>query len=168
MDVDHRRSARTRFHLHDRSRSRQAELAVCWHGIRPVLHDSTAGEKWIPLKGRTPDDRGPGPGNSASEKTTWPLGRLGAVSTSWMITLHLRELSEELVEKDAHIFPIKKALMYIETNPLGGGDKAFQGASFFTAPNPPFGATFTYWLGNSLETQKGKRQIPGSCAGQTG
>lgn len=70
----------------------------------------------------------------------------------------LRELSDSLVEKDAHIFPIRKGLMYIQTNPLGGGKKAFQGASFFVASNPPFGATITYYLKKSLRTKQSVRE----------
>ena len=70
----------------------------------------------------------------------------------------LRELSTELLEKDAHIFPVKKAWMYIQSNPMGGGGKGFQGSSFFTAPNPPFGATFTYYMKETLKTKKSERQ----------
>jgi hypothetical protein len=70
----------------------------------------------------------------------------------------LRALSSELLAKDAHLFPIKKTPLYIQPDPLGGSDKAFQGANFFTAPNPPFGATFTYYLKDSLKTKKGDRQ----------
>ena len=70
----------------------------------------------------------------------------------------LRNLSTELLEKPAHLFPIKKAQLYIQSDPLGDGDKAFQGASYFTAPNPPFGATFTYYLKESLKTKKSERQ----------
>ncbi len=70
----------------------------------------------------------------------------------------LRELSDALLQKEAHIFPIKKAWMYIQARPLGGREKAFQGASFFTAPNPPFGAVFTYYLKESLTTRKEKRK----------
>src|SRR3989449_7669959 len=36
--------------------------------------------------------------------------------------------------------------------------KSFQGESFFTAENPPFGATFTYYLKEELKTKKVKRQ----------
>ena len=31
----------------------------------------------------------------------------------------LRGLNKEMIEKDAHLFPIKTALEYIESNPLG-------------------------------------------------
>ncbi|MFH1755456.1 MAG: glycosyl hydrolase [Candidatus Latescibacterota bacterium] len=70
----------------------------------------------------------------------------------------LRYLSAETLDKEAFLFPIKKAWMYIQTNPLAGTDKAYQGASFFTAPNPPFGSTFTYYLQESLQTNKELRQ----------
>lgn len=48
--------------------------------------------------------------------------------------------------------------MYIQSQPLGGRGKSFQGEAFFTADNPPFGATFTYYLKESLKTKKQKRQ----------
>ena len=70
----------------------------------------------------------------------------------------LREVSEDLIAQDAHLFPIKKAWMYIQDAPLAGDGKAFQGASFYIAPNPPFGATFTYYLKESLKTRKQVRQ----------
>ncbi len=70
----------------------------------------------------------------------------------------LRQVSEELLEKEAALFPVKDAWWYIEKRPLGRGDKATQGAAFFTAPNPPFGAVFTYYLRDELETRKKQRQ----------
>jgi photosystem II stability/assembly factor-like uncharacterized protein len=70
----------------------------------------------------------------------------------------LRHLTPETLEKNAFLFPIKKAWMYIQTNPLAGKEKAYQGASFFTAPNPPFGATFTYYVKSSMKTDKEVRQ----------
>ena len=48
--------------------------------------------------------------------------------------------------------------MYIQSQPLGGRGKSFQGESFYTADNPPFGATFTYYLKEELKTKKAKRQ----------
>ena len=53
----------------------------------------------------------------------------------------LRELNKNLVDKDAYIFTVKNALMYIPTVGRYG-----QGASYFKAPNPDFGAAFTYYL----------------------
>lgn len=70
----------------------------------------------------------------------------------------LRNLKPESLEKDPALFPVKAAWMYIEGAPLGLAGKAFQGHSFYTAPNPPFGAVFTYYLPESYETRKAKRQ----------
>jgi photosystem II stability/assembly factor-like uncharacterized protein len=56
------------------------------------------------------------------------------------------------------IFPVKDALLYAQSSPLGGGGKSFLGETFFTADNPPFGATFTVYLREALKTQKQRRQ----------
>jgi len=48
--------------------------------------------------------------------------------------------------------------MYIERHPLGGKRKAFQGDAFYTADNPVFGVTFTYYLKDKLKTRKETRQ----------
>jgi photosystem II stability/assembly factor-like uncharacterized protein len=53
----------------------------------------------------------------------------------------LRELNSDLVNKYAYFFPVKDALMYIPTVGRYG-----QGASYFKATNPEFGAVFTYYL----------------------
>jgi hypothetical protein len=41
---------------------------------------------------------------------------------------------------------------------VGFRAKASQGASYFTSPNPPFGAVFTYYLAEGLETREAARQ----------
>lgn len=60
--------------------------------------------------------------------------------------------------KTAHIFPIKDALAFIESNPLGTRGKASQGEAFFTTPNPAIGATFTYYLAEKPQTLAGQRR----------
>jgi photosystem II stability/assembly factor-like uncharacterized protein len=70
----------------------------------------------------------------------------------------LRDLNTQLLQADAHIFPIKTADLYIQRRSLGGGEKASQGSMFYTAPNPPFGATFTVYLKDSLKTNRAQRQ----------
>jgi hypothetical protein len=59
-----------------------------------------------------------------------------------------------MLEQEAALFPVRKAWWYIERPTLGFGKKASQGADFFTADNPPFGAVFTYYLKDSLQTKK--------------
>lgn len=70
----------------------------------------------------------------------------------------LRTLTEELVKKSGHFFPIKPALSYVESSPLGLSGPGTQGASHFVSPNPNFGAVFTYYLKDVPESIKSKRQ----------
>jgi hypothetical protein len=69
----------------------------------------------------------------------------------------LRGLTRQTLEKEAVLFPVKPALAYIESSPLGGRGKADQSDSFFVAPNPPFGATFTYYLKDEIRTLQEQR-----------
>lgn len=80
----------------------------------------------------------------------------------------LRSTKPEDLEKDSILFPVKKAPLYIESMRLGLPGKGFQGASFFTAPNPPFGATFTYYLKEKLLTKKEQREKAGKEAEKAG
>jgi hypothetical protein len=57
----------------------------------------------------------------------------------------LRSLTPEALEKPAILFPLKRSWMYMEALPLGLRGKSFQGDSFYTAENPPFGAVVTYY-----------------------
>ena len=61
------------------------------------------------------------------------------------------------VPEDILLCPMRRAWLYIEDRPLGG-PKGYQGDSFFTAENPPFGAVLTYYLPKSLETLQSKRR----------
>ncbi len=70
----------------------------------------------------------------------------------------LRNLSQETLKKDAEIFPIKDALMFIPANPFGFRGVGFQGASFYSAPNPDVGAVFTYYLKDEIKSLKEKRR----------
>jgi hypothetical protein len=70
----------------------------------------------------------------------------------------LREVSETALQEEALLFPVRRAWWYIERRPLGEGGKASQGAAYYTAPNPPFGAIFTYYLETGLKTREEKRQ----------
>jgi hypothetical protein len=66
----------------------------------------------------------------------------------------LRQVSEEALEQDAILFPTGDALRFVEKS----SRVVDRGATFFTAPNPPFGAVFTYYLEEPLET-RAKRRI---------
>lgn len=70
----------------------------------------------------------------------------------------LRNFRKEDLTNAATIYPIKDALMFIESVPLGVRGKGFQGESFFTTPNPKVGAVFTYYLKDDIKTIKEKRR----------
>jgi hypothetical protein len=61
------------------------------------------------------------------------------------------------LDKEALTFPVKRALAYIPSTPFGLKEKAFLGETFFTAPNPPFGAVFTYYLKDEVKTKRKAR-----------
>ena len=65
----------------------------------------------------------------------------------------LREVSSEMLAQEAHLFTPRKALLYVPRDVAGGA----QGATYYAAPNPDFGATFTYYLKTGSTTLKGER-----------
>lgn len=69
----------------------------------------------------------------------------------------LRSVSKEVLDKEAHLFPIKEALLYIPSAPLGLRGTGSQGADLWSAKNPMFGAVFTLYLKDSEATLKKAR-----------
>ncbi len=65
----------------------------------------------------------------------------------------LRNIKTETLEKEAVLFPVRKTLWYIPK--YKGG--ANLGASWYTAPNPPFGAEITYFMKEPLKSLKAER-----------
>jgi photosystem II stability/assembly factor-like uncharacterized protein len=70
----------------------------------------------------------------------------------------LREVTEEALSREAVLFPTRRAWWYVEREPFGEGGRASQGASYFAAPNPPFGAVFTYHLADDVRSREKARQ----------
>lgn len=70
----------------------------------------------------------------------------------------LRELKKENLDKRAHLFPIKDALLYVPMDPLGLEGTGFQGHNLWFSKNPAFGATFHLHLNDSWKSLKDKRQ----------
>jgi len=70
----------------------------------------------------------------------------------------LRNLEPATLEQDAVIFPVKDALIFNIAGNIGFGDRGSQGAAFYTAKNPPFGAVITYHLKDGLESLKDMRK----------
>ncbi len=70
----------------------------------------------------------------------------------------LRTLSDEALKREATLFPVRRAWWYLERQPLGGEGPSDQGASYFVAPNPPFGAVVTYLLRDNYLSRKQARR----------
>jgi hypothetical protein len=73
----------------------------------------------------------------------------------------LREVSKDQLQKDTLLFPVRDADWYIPALPYGdfeANGKGSQGDAFYVAPNPPFGAVFTYYLPGDLKTAREKRR----------
>jgi photosystem II stability/assembly factor-like uncharacterized protein len=115
------------------------------------------GQKWIQLKGGLPtiQVRDLTIQKRENDLVVGTFGRGIYILDNYT---PLRQLKPEMLKQDAQLFPVKDALMYIQSQPLGGRGKSFQGESFYTAENPPFGSTFTYYLKEELKTKKAKRQ----------
>ena len=65
----------------------------------------------------------------------------------------IREFTPAILEKEAHLFSIKDALMFPIMDAKYG-----QGADYYSAQNPAYGATFTYYLKEAPKTLKQKRK----------
>jgi photosystem II stability/assembly factor-like uncharacterized protein len=70
----------------------------------------------------------------------------------------LRQVSEPALSSPAVLFPARQAWWYVERRPLGDDGVADQGAGEYMATNPPFGAVFTYYLAEDLQSRAKQRQ----------
>jgi photosystem II stability/assembly factor-like uncharacterized protein len=69
----------------------------------------------------------------------------------------LRGLSAERLDAAALLFPPGKAQLFVPRSRIGDREKGFLGESYYTASNPPFGATFTWYLKEAPKTMKETR-----------
>ncbi|MGB5447753.1 MAG: hypothetical protein WBM80_02395 [Woeseiaceae bacterium] len=74
----------------------------------------------------------------------------------------LRELSADRLKNETVLFPVRKAHWYVPRRPLGCRDPGCagsQGDSYYIAPNPDFGAVFTYYLPEAIQSgQEARRE----------
>lgn len=115
------------------------------------------GEKWIRLKGGLPTIavRDLAIQKQENDLVAATFGRGFYVLDNYT---PLRGLTREYLQQDCRLFPVKNALLFIQSRKFGLPGKAFQGAAFYAADNPPYGATFTYYLKDDIRTQKEKRR----------
>ena len=66
----------------------------------------------------------------------------------------MRHLSQDNLSEEAYVFPVKETLQFIPSSPHSGS----RGHSYFSSPNPPYGAVITYYLKESIPTLKQQRK----------
>jgi photosystem II stability/assembly factor-like uncharacterized protein len=84
----------------------------------------------------------------------------------------LRALTPTALTAEATLFPVRRALWYHPVLLLQNRGQGSKGTDYYTAPNPPFGATFTYYLAASLESpaearRKAEQELAESAAAGT-
>ena len=70
----------------------------------------------------------------------------------------LREIEKAKQEKKNYIFPVKTALAYVPSHPIGWRKSGHFGDDFYGADNAEFGAIFTYLIDEGFESKKQIRQ----------
>nr|MCU0366647.1 hypothetical protein [Bacteroidales bacterium] len=65
----------------------------------------------------------------------------------------LRNYRKEIVEKPGYIFPVKDAKMFVQDSEFDN-----QGSMYYKAPNPPYGATITYYVDTVPKTDRDIRK----------
>ncbi|MDH3616780.1 MAG: glycosyl hydrolase, partial [Gammaproteobacteria bacterium] len=73
----------------------------------------------------------------------------------------LRDVDAGMLKNESVLFPVRKTHWYVPRRPLGcseAGCAGSQGDGYFIAPNPDFGATFTYYLPETLQTSQEARR----------
>ncbi|MGH7599389.1 MAG: glycosyl hydrolase, partial [bacterium] len=122
-----------------------------------VFFTNDGGKKWVQLKGGMPiiAVRDLAIQKRENDLTFATFGRGFYILDDYS---PLRQITPALLDAEANLFPVKKTWMYIESSPLGLRGKAFQGDSYFAAPNPPFGSVLTFYLKDEMKSRKQKRQ----------
>ena len=119
-----------------------------------VFFTVDGGQKWIQMKGSLPTIaiRDIAIQKQANDLVLATFGRGFYVLDDYSM---MRQTNKQSLEQSSMLFPVKDALMYIRSNAVFSG---FQGSSFYTAPNPPYGAAMSYYLKDAPKTLKQIRQ----------
>jgi photosystem II stability/assembly factor-like uncharacterized protein len=122
-----------------------------------VFFTTDGGNRWVQLKGKFPTIpvRDIVIQKRENDLVLATFGRGFWILDNYSV---LRNLNESKLQQDSILFPVKQAWMYMPMQPFELTGKAFNGDSFFTADNPPFGAVFTYYLKDEIKTKKKLRQ----------
>ena len=80
----------------------------------------------------------------------------------------LRDMADGALAAGAVLFPVRDAWWYVPNAPLQAPGKPTLGTTDYTAPNPDFGATFTYYLADPPETSREDRRGAERAAAERG
>ena len=121
-----------------------------------VFVTTDGGKKWVQIKGGLPTIaiRDMEIQERENDLVLASFGRGFYILDNYAPLRHMADTTG----KDAHILPIKDALIFNQTNPLGTRGKSSQGEAFFTTDNPPIGAVITYYLGDNMKTIQDERR----------
>ena len=116
------------------------------------------GKKWTQLKGGVPtiSFRDLAIQRRENDLVAASFGRSFYLFDDYSV---LREVSEDALQKEATLFSTRDAWWYIPRSHLDFEDqKGSMGASHYVAPNPEFGALFTYYLKEDLKSKAKARK----------
>lgn len=115
-----------------------------------------AGEKWFKLGGGLPtiSFRDLEIQTRENDLVAASFGRSFYVLDDYSL---LRNATSEVMASDFHIFPVRRAFWYVQSDALGG-EKGYQGDSLFNAKNPDYGAVIRYYVKDGFKSLKAKRK----------
>ncbi|MEO1052415.1 MAG: glycosyl hydrolase [Bacteroidota bacterium] len=116
------------------------------------------GQKWIKLKGGVPtiSFRDLAIQRRENDLIGASFGRGFFVFDDYSV---LREVSEAQLNSEAALFSTRKAWWYVERSVVDFDDeRGTQGGHHYVAPNPDFGAVFTYYLKDGLKSKAEQRK----------
>ena len=126
-----------------------------------LMFSTNGGGEWIPFKGGVP--------TIAFRDLTIQKRENDLVGASFGRSFFvlddyspLRDINETLLAQDAHLFPVKDTWLYVPRDVVGNS----MGSNYYTAPNPEFGAVFTYYLKEGWTSMQAARKEAEKAAGE--
>ncbi len=122
-----------------------------------VFFSPDAGRQWVQLKGDVPtiSFRDLAIQRRENDLVGASFGRGFFVLDDYSV---LREVNADVLQGEAALFSTRKAWWYMPRMVLGFEQRGTQGANHYVAPNPPFGAVFTYYLSDDINSRAAQRQ----------
>ena len=125
-----------------RAGSRRRQPAVRGHGVRRLVHGRRRRSTGCSSRAASRRRRR-ATLRSSDARTTWSSATFGRGVYILDDYSALRELTPQALAENAHLFPLRDAYLYDE---LGQVEAAWGDAA---TPNPPYGAVFTYSVGQA-------------------